>query len=120
MEGAKESKWDAPVERKSRELTQERNDCTLRFWTWVLCGGPRSRLEQMYVKGKLDRCMDEYLRFKDCLVGKMRPEKKVKVEPEPHPLWSIRSRREASDFWAESYEHLGATRATDEDIDPPS
>lgn len=36
--------------------------------------GPRSRIRQLYVNGKLARCMDEYHIFKRCLLGKLNPQ----------------------------------------------
>lgn len=58
------------------------------------------------------RCWDEYTRFKNCLIGKLNPDQQVAVLPGPHPLWHIRTRKEAGAFWRQHYAHLGAA-ATD-------
>eukprot|EP00879_Flechtneria_rotunda_P015810 GHRR01016533.1.p1 GENE.GHRR01016533.1~~GHRR01016533.1.p1 ORF type:complete len:171 (+),score=50.44 GHRR01016533.1:26-538(+) len=99
---------DTLVERRSEALTEELNDCFSRFWTWVSCGGPAARIRQLYVNGKLSRCWDEYTRFRNCLLGKLNPDQQIQILPEPHPVWQIRTRREAEDFWRRQYAHLGA------------
>lgn len=52
-------RWEVnkPVERRSQILTEEYNDCIGRFWTWVSCGGPAARMRQLYVNGRLSRCV---------------------------------------------------------------
>jgi hypothetical protein len=52
-------RWEVnkPVERRSQILTEEYNDCFGRFWTWVSCGGPAARMRQLYVNGRLIRCV---------------------------------------------------------------
>lgn len=112
-----EDQWQVnkPVERRSEELTAELQDCYDRFWTWVTCGGPAARIRQLYTTGKLSKCWDEYTRFKNCLVGKLNPDNQVTVLPGPHPVWRIRTRREAAAFWKQHYSHLGAAATQDEE-----
>jgi hypothetical protein len=109
-----EDKWEVnkPVEARSAALTEELNDCAGRFWTWVTCGGPAARIRQLYVNGRLSRCWDEYVRFKNCLAVKLNPDSAVAVLPGPHPLWRIRTRKQAGEFWREQFRHLGAGATT--------
>jgi hypothetical protein len=58
------------------------------------------------------RCWDEYTRFKNCLVGKLNPDAQLAVLPGPHPLWHIRTRKEAGAFWRQHFAHLGAGATT--------
>jgi hypothetical protein len=102
-----------PVESKSTVATEKQEDCFHCMWEWAMCGGPRSRLKQLYVHGKLRRCMDDYTIFKECLMGKLHTRQEPLVKPHGHPLWNIRTRDEANQFWVEQYAHLGATRAAE-------
>lgn len=54
------------------------------------------------------RCWDEYVRFKNCMIGKMNPDQQIAVLPGPHFLWHIRTRKQAAEFWTQHYAHLGA------------
>lgn len=105
--------WEVnkPVERRCTALNEEGTDCLGLFWRWVTCGGPGARISQLYVNGKLTRCMDEFTRLRQCMAGKLDADAGAVLMPGPHPLWRIRTRREAGSFWAEQYEHLGARRA---------
>lgn len=105
-----------PVERRSEVLTEQLNDCFQLLWDWALCGGPKARLHQLYVHGRLARCMDEYQKLKQCLVSRTDAAKRPSLAPAPHPLWQIRTRGEAATFWEHNYAHLrerGAGNATD-------
>lgn len=118
--------WESskPVERRSQALTDELHDCLGLFWSWVTCGGPGARVRQLYVNGRLSRCADEWARLRTCAAirassggggflfggggGAGGGEVDVVVNPGPHPVWRIRSRKEARAFWGENYAHLGA------------
>jgi hypothetical protein len=65
-------------------------------------------MRQLYITGRLSKCWDEYTRFKNCLIGKLNPDQQIQVLPGPHPVWHIRSRKEAAAFWRDHYRHLGA------------
>lgn len=54
------------------------------------------------------RCWDEYVRFKNCMIGKLDPDQQIAVLPGPHFLWHIRTRKQAGAFWKQHYAHLGA------------
>lgn len=97
----KEDPWEVnkPVERRTSALNEEARDCLFCFWSWITCGGPGARVRQLYVNGKLSRCMDDWTRLRNCMVMKMDPEKEVMLIPGPHPLWRIRSRKQAAEFW---------------------
>jgi hypothetical protein len=61
----------------------------------------------------LSRCADEWARLRTCVAiratgGGESGGMEVTVNPGPHPVWRIRSRKEAGKFWAENYAHLGA------------
>jgi hypothetical protein len=96
-----ENPWEVnkPVERRSQQLNEEAHDCLYCFWSWITCGGPGARVRQLYVNGKLSRCMDDYVRLKNCLIFKMDPEQDINVIPGPHPVWRIRTRKQAAQFW---------------------
>ena len=123
--------WESskPVERRSEALTDELHDCLGLFWSWVTCGGPGARVRQLYVNGRLSRCADEWTRLRTCAAiraasassplsalsggegggdDKKSREVDVVINPGPHPVWRIRSRKEAGAFWRENYAHLGA------------
>jgi hypothetical protein len=110
---AAEDQWtvNKPVERRTQALNEEMSDCLGCFWSWVTCGGPAARVRQLYVQGRLSRCMDEYIKFKNCMVAKLDPDKTLELLPGPHPLWRIRTRKQAGEFWREQYAHLGAAPA---------
>ncbi|WIA16833.1 hypothetical protein OEZ85_013770 [Tetradesmus obliquus] len=112
-----EDKWliNKPVERRSEALNEEYNDCFVRFWTWVSCGGPAARMRQLYINGRLSRCWDEYTRFKNCMIGKLNPDQVITVLPGPHPVWHIRSKKDAAAFWRQHYAHLGAAATSREE-----
>jgi hypothetical protein len=95
-----------PVERRTQALNAEAHDCLYCFWSWITCGGPGARVRQLYVNGKLSRCMDDWTRLKNCMVFKLDPEKDMQLIPGPHPVWRIRSRKEAAAFWKDNYKHL--------------
>jgi hypothetical protein len=97
-----EDPWEVnkPVERRSSALNEQAHDCLYCFWSWITCGGPGARVRQLYVNGKLSRCMDDYTRLKNCLIFKMDPEQDMNVIPGPHPIWRIRTRKQAAAFWA--------------------
>jgi hypothetical protein len=65
-------------------------------------------MRQLYVQGRLSRCWDEYTRFRNCMVAKLDPDVSITVLPGPHPVWHIRTRKQAAEFWREHYAHLGA------------
>jgi hypothetical protein len=126
----KEDIWESskPVERRCEALTEELHDCLGLFWSWVTCGGPGARVRQLYVNGRLSRCADEWTRLRTCVAiraasaaaplsssgggdgggGGKSGEVDVVINPGPHPVWRIRSRKEAGAFWAQNYAHLGA------------
>jgi hypothetical protein len=54
------------------------------------------------------RCMDDWTRLRNCMVMKLDEGQEIRALPATHPLWRIRSRKEASAFWREQYAHLGA------------
>ncbi|KAI8464755.1 MAG: hypothetical protein J3K34DRAFT_461760 [Monoraphidium minutum] len=108
VEEPKENPWEVnkPVERRTMALNEEMHDCLYCFWSWITCGGPGARVRQLYVNGKLSRCMDDWARLKNCMIFKMDPEKDISVIPGPHPVWRIRTRKQAAEFWAGNYAHL--------------
>jgi len=96
-----ENIWEVnkPVERRTQALNEESHDCLYCFWSWITCGGPGARVRQLYVNGKLSKCMDDWSRLKNCMIFKMDPEKDMTVIPGPHPVWRIRTRKQAAEFW---------------------
>jgi len=101
------------VERRSEVLTEQLNDCFNLMWDWALCGGPKARIRQLYVHGRLQRCMDEYHKFKSCLIGRADPARRAGATPAPHPLWAIRTRGQAADFWGRHFAHIEGRRPQD-------
>jgi len=101
------------VERRSEVLTEQLNDCFSLMWDWALCGGPKARVRQLYVHGRLQRCMDEYHKFKSCLIGRADPARRAGAAPAPHPLWAIRTRGQAADFWGRHFAHIEGRRPQD-------
>lgn len=100
-EPPKEDPWEVnkPVERRSAALNEEAHDCLHCFWSWITCGGPGARVRQLYVNGRLARCRDDFTRLKNCMIFKMDPEQDMNVIPGPHPVWRIRTRKQAAEFW---------------------
>ena len=56
-----EDQWTAnkPVERRCQALNEEQADCLACLWRWMTCGGPGARVRQLYINGRLSRCLDE-------------------------------------------------------------
>lgn len=56
--------------------------------------------------------MDDWTKLRNCMIFKMDPEKDMALIPGPHPVWKIRTRKQAQEFWQDNYRHLreGAPR----------
>lgn len=116
MSSPAEDQWvvNKPVERRTQAVNEELHDCLGCFWGWVTCGGPGARVRQLYVQGRLSRCMNEYTKLKNCLLGKLDEDKQISLLPGPHPIWHIRTKQQASQFWSAQYAHLGARSSSND------
>eukprot|EP00877_Chromochloris_zofingiensis_P002781 jgi/Chrzof1/12503/Cz06g36190.t1 len=111
-ESSDDSQWEVnkPVQRRCDALNEEARDCFGCLWRWITCGGPASRMSQLYVNGRLSKCKEDFIRFRNCMVSKLDNEKEITMLPGPHPVWQIRTRKQAEEFWTQHYQHLGAGR----------
>jgi hypothetical protein len=72
------------------------------------CDSTANHLHSLELLLLCRRCWDEYVRFKNCMIGKINPDQQIAVLPGPHFLWHIRTRKQAAEFWTQHYAHLGA------------
>lgn len=99
----------------------------------LACAAPAYQIQQFYVFGKVDDCTSKWTEFVDCLKKKTRYREEVRLNirgrsshaprtnapclfvsrqvvqaeaEKQHPLWDVRTHKEAQQFWQREFGHL--------------
>ncbi|KAK9832315.1 hypothetical protein WJX74_005985 [Apatococcus lobatus] len=81
---------------------QEKESCIPYFDALWFCYSPVYQFQHYYKFGRADDCSGHWSNFYSCL--KSRTKFKVQAPEAPkHPLWTIRSKEEAEQYWKTQY-----------------
>ncbi|CAL5227549.1 g10540 [Coccomyxa viridis] len=84
-----------------------RESCIPHFDALWYCYTPGYQLRQYYRYSRISDCSEFWSPFLDCMKKRTAYAHQVKEkETSEHPLWRLRSKEEAQQFWEEEFGHL--------------
>lgn len=77
------------------------------------CYSPVHQMTEYYRYGKVDDCLGHWGELWDCLKQRTKfADTEARAQDHSHPLWKLRTKEEAAQFWKKEFGHLDESSAT--------
>ncbi|KAK9829244.1 hypothetical protein WJX72_004730 [[Myrmecia] bisecta] len=89
-----------------RQESGDKVSCVPYFDQLWFCYSPVHQMTEYYRYGAVDDCTKHWGRLYDCLKLRTKFAEQVQLKRYANPLWTMRSKSEAQEFWHKEFGHL--------------